>query len=300
MLLTLGLGTQFTVLETVVTTIVDLWPHKLRGKNHKLLADSTVMFLLGLIICTNGDIVSEFFCNQAVIGARLYKFIVSTIEAGATTHTDSQLPLALHKYRFEELELELTTVLERESESDNWIYMKCTLKPDLFESTSRMASSRGLSIRIISAKEPFMEADFGKTQVLICLMVDYANMAAKEHALLNRIDIATSEEERFLLEELSIREQYVATLLSIRRCSGPRKSYSFCYEITISGNICYFRLLPGNFRDNQQKDVVAIITCFLAFNTTRLQADPTTYDSFTYKCSAFRAATSSDILGCYA
>ncbi|KAK4025638.1 hypothetical protein OUZ56_014693 [Daphnia magna] len=28
MLLTFGLGTQFTVLETVVTTNVDLWPHK--------------------------------------------------------------------------------------------------------------------------------------------------------------------------------------------------------------------------------------------------------------------------------
>ncbi|KAK4010399.1 hypothetical protein OUZ56_019542 [Daphnia magna] len=60
MLLTLGLGTQFTVLETVVTTIVDLWPQKLRGKNHKLLADSTVMFLLGLIICTNGGMYSHF------------------------------------------------------------------------------------------------------------------------------------------------------------------------------------------------------------------------------------------------
>ena len=35
MLLTLGLGTQFTVVETVVTTIVDLWPDQLRGRNHK-------------------------------------------------------------------------------------------------------------------------------------------------------------------------------------------------------------------------------------------------------------------------
>ncbi|KAK4014767.1 hypothetical protein OUZ56_027275 [Daphnia magna] len=47
-------------------------------------------------------------------------------------------------------------------------------------------------------------------------MVDYANMAAKEHALLNRIEIAMSEEERLLLEELSIRNHYVATLLPIR------------------------------------------------------------------------------------
>lgn len=74
----------------------------------------------------------------------------------------------------------------------------------------------GLSIRIICAEEPFMEADFGETQVLIRLMVDYANMAAKEHALLNRIEAATSEEDRLLLEELSSRNQYVATLLPIR------------------------------------------------------------------------------------
>ncbi|KAK4014250.1 hypothetical protein OUZ56_026780 [Daphnia magna] len=53
----------------------------------------------------------------------------------------------------------------------------------------------GLSIRIIYAEKLFMEADFGETQVLIRLMVNYANMAAKEHALLNRIEIATSEEE---------------------------------------------------------------------------------------------------------
>lgn len=61
-----------------------------------------------------------------------------------------------------------------------------------------------------------MEADFGETQVLIRLMVDYANMAAKEHALLNRIEVATSEEDRQLLEELSNRNQFVATLLPIR------------------------------------------------------------------------------------
>lgn len=51
---------------------------------------------------------------------------IHRIEAGAPTHTDSQVPLALPNHRFEELELELATVLERDSESDNWINMKCT------------------------------------------------------------------------------------------------------------------------------------------------------------------------------
>ncbi|KAK4030310.1 hypothetical protein OUZ56_023316 [Daphnia magna] len=51
----------------------------------------------------------------------------------------------------------------------------------------------GLSIRIIYAEELFMEADFVETQVLIRLMVDYANMVDKEHALQNLIEIVTSK-----------------------------------------------------------------------------------------------------------
>ncbi|KAK4008113.1 hypothetical protein OUZ56_013267 [Daphnia magna] len=79
-----------------------------------------------------------------------------------------------------------------------------------------------------------MEADFGETQVLIRLMVDYANMAAKKHALLNRIEIATSEEERILLEELSSRNQYVATLLPICAVGVQEdcRTYSYCVALS--------------------------------------------------------------------
>ncbi|XP_054722112.1 sodium- and chloride-dependent glycine transporter 1-like isoform X2 [Uloborus diversus] len=55
MLMTLGLGTQFTIIETVVTTIVDTWPNKLRRyKAWVLFCSCFVMFSLGLFICTNG------------------------------------------------------------------------------------------------------------------------------------------------------------------------------------------------------------------------------------------------------
>lgn len=55
MLLTLGLGTQFTLIETVVTTIVDTWPERLRSRKSFVLAGCClVMFLLGLVICTEG------------------------------------------------------------------------------------------------------------------------------------------------------------------------------------------------------------------------------------------------------
>ncbi|XP_013788103.2 sodium- and chloride-dependent glycine transporter 2-like, partial [Limulus polyphemus] len=46
---------QFTLIETVVTTIVDTCPHRLRRNKHYILGlCCTVMFLLGLLICTEG------------------------------------------------------------------------------------------------------------------------------------------------------------------------------------------------------------------------------------------------------
>lgn len=112
----------------------------------------------------------------------------------------------------------------------------------------------GLSIRVICAEEPFMEADFGETQVLVRLMVDYANMAAKEHALLNRIEAATSEEDRSLLEDLANRNQFLATLLPIRtvgvQVTITYKEIMF-FELNIKLNfllISYFIILQGDCR----------------------------------------------------
>lgn len=55
MLLTLGLGTQFTILTTIITTITDDFP-ALRGKNFKwaLLVSCLVMFGVGLSMATKG------------------------------------------------------------------------------------------------------------------------------------------------------------------------------------------------------------------------------------------------------
>ena len=53
MLLTLGLGTQFTLIETVVTPIVDTWPEKFRHRKPMvLLGVCTTMFAVGLLICS--------------------------------------------------------------------------------------------------------------------------------------------------------------------------------------------------------------------------------------------------------
>lgn len=63
----------------------------------------------------------------------------------------------------------------------------------------------GLAIRILCAHEAYMEKDFAETQVLCRLVVNYAEMAAKGHALLNRIEAITTEEERNELKAVTRR-----------------------------------------------------------------------------------------------
>jgi len=57
MLFTLGLDSQFTILETVVTAICDEFPHIFKKRRSTLmLFIAIVMFMLGLICCTNSGI----------------------------------------------------------------------------------------------------------------------------------------------------------------------------------------------------------------------------------------------------
>lgn len=54
----------------------------------------------------------------------------------------------------------------------------------------------GLAIRILCAEEPYNERDFSETQVLIKIVVEFDQMLQKKHALLNRVEGVTSDEER--------------------------------------------------------------------------------------------------------
>jgi len=56
MLLTLGLGTQFTMIETVVTTLVDTFPKLRRRKPTILFCIVMFMFLSGVFLCYEGGI----------------------------------------------------------------------------------------------------------------------------------------------------------------------------------------------------------------------------------------------------
>lgn len=54
----------------------------------------------------------------------------------------------------------------------------------------------GLAIRVLCAEEPYMERDFSETQVLVKIIVEFDQMLQKKHALLNRVEGVTNDEER--------------------------------------------------------------------------------------------------------
>ncbi|XP_026689161.1 GMP synthase [glutamine-hydrolyzing]-like [Diaphorina citri] len=74
----------------------------------------------------------------------------------------------------------------------------------------------GLAIRVICGEERYIEKDYSETQVLVKIIVEYDQMFKKNHALLNRVQNATSEDDRRLLSEISCKQHMVATLLPIR------------------------------------------------------------------------------------
>lgn len=92
----------------------------------------------------------------------------------------------------------------------------------------------GLAIRVICAEEPYMERDFSETQVLVKIIVEFDQMLLKKHALLNRVEGVTNDEERLVLRRISSKQKLAATLLPIRSVGvqGDCRSYSYVAGIS--------------------------------------------------------------------
>lgn len=94
----------------------------------------------------------------------------------------------------------------------------------------------GLAIRVLCAEEPYMEQDFSETQVLVKIIVGYNQMVKKSHALLNRVESATSAEERLNLQRVSSKQRLAATLLPIRSVGVQGDCRSYSYVVGISSD----------------------------------------------------------------
>ncbi|KAK3911777.1 GMP synthase [glutamine-hydrolyzing] [Frankliniella fusca] len=94
----------------------------------------------------------------------------------------------------------------------------------------------GLAIRVLCAEEPYMEQDFSETQVLVKIIVGYNQMVKKSHALLNRVESATSPDERAVLQRVSSKQRLAATLLPIRSVGVQGDCRSYSYVVGISSD----------------------------------------------------------------
>lgn len=105
MLMTLGMGTQFTIVETVTTTIIDTWPEKLRHRKALvLLCICGVMFLLGSIICMDGgmyvlQLMDNYVASYSALTIGLTEVIVIGWVYGADRFLDD-IKVMLGDYPF--------------------------------------------------------------------------------------------------------------------------------------------------------------------------------------------------------
>lgn len=96
----------------------------------------------------------------------------------------------------------------------------------------------GLAIRVLCEEEPFIEKDFSETSFLLKNIVDYTNAVRKKQALLNRIECATTSDERETLFRISSKHRLASTLLPIRSVGvqGDGRSYSYVAAISSEGD----------------------------------------------------------------
>ncbi|UYV75570.1 hypothetical protein LAZ67_13000637 [Cordylochernes scorpioides] len=105
MLMTLGLGTQFTLIETVVTTVVDTWPEKLRRSKPVVLGVVCLfMYITGLLICTKaGMYILQLMDDYCASFSALIIGLVEVIVLGWVYGIErimNDMKVMLHEYPF--------------------------------------------------------------------------------------------------------------------------------------------------------------------------------------------------------
>nr|XP_032519031.1 GMP synthase [glutamine-hydrolyzing] [Danaus plexippus plexippus] len=92
----------------------------------------------------------------------------------------------------------------------------------------------GLAVRVLCQDEPYADRDFAETQVIVKIMVEYASMCVKSHALLGRVSNATTPAEQSELRRISSAGALAATLLPLRSVGvqGDHRTYSYAVALS--------------------------------------------------------------------
>ena len=86
-------------------------------------------------------------------------------------------------------------------------------------------SGPGLAIRILCVDEPYIEADFADTQLVLRILINYADQCKKPNASLHRVQTCLTDEDRDLLLRITSAEPITATLLPIQTVGVQVRSF---------------------------------------------------------------------------
>ncbi|XP_045451738.1 GMP synthase [glutamine-hydrolyzing] [Melitaea cinxia] len=92
----------------------------------------------------------------------------------------------------------------------------------------------GLAVRVLCQDEPYADRDFAETQVIVKIMVEYASMCVKSHALLGRVANATTPAEQAELKRISSAAPVAATLLPVRTVGVQGDCRTYSYAVALS------------------------------------------------------------------
>lgn len=94
----------------------------------------------------------------------------------------------------------------------------------------------GLAIRVICAEEPYIGKDFSETNILLRLLVNYAESIDKPHALASKISSAMSSDELDQLLSITSKCRLSATLLPIKSVGVQGDGRTYSYVAGLSSN----------------------------------------------------------------
>ncbi|KAH9634277.1 hypothetical protein HF086_011537 [Spodoptera exigua] len=92
----------------------------------------------------------------------------------------------------------------------------------------------GLAVRVLCQDEPYAERDFAETQVIVKIIVEYASMCVKSHALLGRVANASTPAEQAELKRISSKSPVAATLLPVRSVGVQGDGRTYSYAVALS------------------------------------------------------------------